>query len=144
MCSSDLLVGDNDRVNIGQIFADGGKALGGLAHAQTGVDEDTGTAGGEERRVAGTAAGQHAKLNDGGLPWTLQNTLKRAETEGAENVWGFLQSLGLRIHRRDAEITEENAEKTSDGFLCVSSALLCASAVNGDFAYFLIGRGGRD
>ena len=63
-----MFVGDEDGVQVFQVFADGGQPFGKLPHAQPGVHQDACLFGGQERGVPGTAAGQHAKLYDNRLP----------------------------------------------------------------------------
>src|ERR1035437_337457 len=81
-----MLMGDEDGVQLFQLFADGGQPLGELPHAQPVVHEEARFFGGQRGGIPGTAAGQHAELDDTRLLLTLQNTTKRAETEWLENV----------------------------------------------------------
>ena len=66
-----VFVGDEDGVEGGGVFADGGEAVEDFAAAQAGVDEQAGAAGGEKGRVAGTAACKYAELDDAGPPGSL-------------------------------------------------------------------------
>ena len=77
-----MLVGDQDGVDGGEVLADGGQPPGEFPHAQPGVHQNARVFGGQQGGVAGTAAGQHAELDDGRLleiPGTkilkLQNTI---------------------------------------------------------------------
>ena len=66
-----VFVGDEDGVERGGVFADGGEAVEDFAAAKAGVDEQAGAAGGEEGRVAGTGAGKYAELDDAEPPGSL-------------------------------------------------------------------------
>ena len=83
-----MLVGDDDGVDRGEIFADGRQPPAKLLHAQPGIHQDTRIFSGQQGGVPGTAACQHAELNRARLPLTLQNTPKHAETGRLRNVWG--------------------------------------------------------
>lgn len=60
-----VFVGDEDGVEFGNVLADGGQTFGDFAAADAGVDQNTGAAGSQEGRVAGTAGGQDADLENG-------------------------------------------------------------------------------
>ena len=74
-----VLMGDEDGVDIGKLFADGREALPQLAHAQPGVQQDARVRGRHQRGVAGAATRQHAEF-DRVAPPDLQNTPKKAKT----------------------------------------------------------------
>ncbi len=58
-----MLMRDEYGVEVFERLPDEGQAPGQFAHAQARIDQDAGVGRGHERRVAGTAAGQHAKLD---------------------------------------------------------------------------------
>ncbi len=66
-----VFVGDEDGVEGGGVFADGGEAVEDFAAAEARVNEQAGAAGGEKGRVAGTAACKYAELDDAGPPGSL-------------------------------------------------------------------------
>jgi hypothetical protein len=66
-----VLVGDQDGVEGGDVFADGGQTFGDFAAAETGIDQDTGMVRGDEGRVTGAAAGENADFDDTVIPNVL-------------------------------------------------------------------------
>ena len=69
-----MLVRNQDGVDIVERFADRRQALAQFPHAQARVDQDARIFGGQERGVSGTAAGQHAELDDNGTLDTPEYT----------------------------------------------------------------------
>jgi len=59
-----MFVRDEDGIQRGQIFADSRQTLGDFAAAQARIDKKARPASGDEHRVARTAAGENADLND--------------------------------------------------------------------------------
>ena len=71
-----VLVRDEDAVEVVLAFPNGGEAGGDLLAAESGIDQKARPGGGDEGRVAGTAAGEDADLDD-------SRSLKRkSRTEG--------------------------------------------------------------
>jgi hypothetical protein len=64
-----MLVRDDDRIETGNVFADGGQALADFAAADARVDQNTRCLGGNENAVAGAAARKDTDFNDGETPW---------------------------------------------------------------------------
>jgi hypothetical protein len=64
-----VLVGDQDGVERGDVFADGCQTFGDFAAAETGIDQDTGAVRGEEGGITGTAAGENANFDDASSPY---------------------------------------------------------------------------
>ena len=58
-----MLMGDKNGIQIGYVFANSGEPLANLAPAEASIDEDTGAAGSNERRVARTGGREDADLN---------------------------------------------------------------------------------
>jgi hypothetical protein len=65
-----VLVGDEDGVETGGVFADGGEAGKGLLAAEAGIDEDAGVLGADKGGVAGAGASEDADFDDKRLPET--------------------------------------------------------------------------
>lgn len=63
-----VFVGDEDSVETGGVFIDGGEACEGLLAVDPGVNEDAGLFRGEKDRIAGARRGEHARFDDGGPP----------------------------------------------------------------------------
>jgi hypothetical protein len=78
-----VFVGYEDGVEGGGVFPDGGEAVEDFAAAEPGVDEQAGAAGGEKRRVTGTAACKYAELDDAEPP----GSLCRARGGEVKGVW---------------------------------------------------------
>src|SRR4051794_10611732 len=81
-----MFVGDQDGVDLFEVLADGRHALPELLHTEPRVDQDARILGGQQRRIARTAACQHAEFDDGPPPLTLQNTPNPARTKWSEDV----------------------------------------------------------
>ena len=77
-----MLVGDQDGVDAVQGFADRGQALAQLQHAEAGVHQDARIFGGQQGGIAGTAAGQHAELDDVATPDSPEYTDSRQNRMG--------------------------------------------------------------
>jgi phosphoribosylformylglycinamidine synthase len=71
-----MLVGNENGIERRDILADSSEALGDFAAAETGIDQNAGAACRDKNRVAGTAAGQNAKFEDGGAPFCLIGMLR--------------------------------------------------------------------
>ena len=78
-------MGDQDRVNVFQRFADGSEPLAEFPHAQPGVHQDARIFGGHQRGITRTAAGQHAEFDDCRI-LELQNTPNPSQTKWGVNV----------------------------------------------------------
>ncbi len=59
-----VLVGDQHGIERVDVFADSGQALGNLAAAEAGIDQDAGAVCGNERGITGAAARENANLDD--------------------------------------------------------------------------------
>ena len=59
-----VLMGNQDRIERVNVFADGGQAFGNLAAAEASIDQDAGAVCGNERRITGAAACENTNLND--------------------------------------------------------------------------------
>ena len=66
-----MLVSDHDSIKTLDVFADGSEAPAQFPHAQAGIHQNTRIFGGQQGGIPGTAACQHAELNDTRLPLTL-------------------------------------------------------------------------
>src|SRR5689334_6249043 len=74
-----MLVRDENGVDAVGLLANGCQALGELLEAETGVDENAGLPGRDQRAVSGTAARKHAEFYDDTLPRTLPCSRKLRE-----------------------------------------------------------------
>jgi hypothetical protein len=63
-----MLVRHQNGVERFDVFTNSRQALGDLAPAQTGINQQTGLAGGDKGRVAGTAACENADFDDKKFP----------------------------------------------------------------------------
>jgi hypothetical protein len=66
-----MLMCDENRVDVCEIFAYRRQPLAKLEHTDAGVDQDTRAVRGEQGRVSAAAARQSAKLDDRNSPLTL-------------------------------------------------------------------------
>jgi hypothetical protein len=60
-----VFVRDQHGIEFRDVLADSGQTLCDFAAADAGIDQDAGTGGSQEGRVAGTAGGQDANLENG-------------------------------------------------------------------------------
>jgi hypothetical protein len=80
-----MLVGNQNGIECGDVFADSGQALGRLAAAQASIDEDTRPPGRNEGRVPGAAASEDANLDDKDYA-----PLRLVIAETGTKLWGIV------------------------------------------------------
>ncbi len=84
-----MLVGDEDGVEVFQVFADGGQAFGELSHAQARVHQDARLSVASSAALPELPLASTQNLTMAASSLTLQNTPNPTETERTKNVVVF-------------------------------------------------------